>query len=89
MPRYNNLIFPHHPGATPSYTPSTRGHEGAQTIIRGSQEGRTIGDPRPSHSIPMDKFHYGGDEDFDEWIQSFEDACIVANHPDSADAKNR
>jgi hypothetical protein len=31
----------------------------------------------------------GGDKDFDDWIQSFEDECIVANHPESPDAKHR
>ena len=48
-----------------------------------------MGDARQSHSIPVDKFHYEGNEDFDEWIQSFEDACMVANHPDGVDAKNK
>jgi hypothetical protein len=31
----------------------------------------------------------GGDKDFDDWIQSFENACIVGNHPESLDAKHR
>ena len=44
---------------------------------------------RPPHSIPVEKFHYGGDEDFEEWIQTFEDACIAANHPADETAKHR
>jgi hypothetical protein len=48
-----------------------------------------MGDQRPSHSIPVEKFHYGGDKDFDDWIQSFEDACIVPNHSESPEAKHR
>jgi hypothetical protein len=42
---------------------------------------------RPPHSIPVSKFQYGGDEDFDEWIQSFEEACIAASHRVDEDAK--
>ena len=44
---------------------------------------------RPPHSIPVSKFQYGGDEDFDEWIQSFEEACIAASHPADVDAKHK
>ena len=36
---------------------------------------------KPSHSIPVGKFQYGGDIDFDEWIQTFEEACKAATHP--------
>jgi hypothetical protein len=42
---------------------------------------------RPPHSIPVSEFQYGGDEDFDEWIQSFEETCFAASHPVDEDAK--
>jgi hypothetical protein len=44
---------------------------------------------RPSHSIPVEKFHFGADEDFDEWILQFEEACIASNHPTDAAASKR
>jgi hypothetical protein len=80
MHRYNNIVFPYHP---------IRGHGRAPVEFRGVRGGRNMGDPCPSHSIPVEKFHYGGDEDFDDWIQSFENACIMAIHPESPDAKLR
>jgi hypothetical protein len=44
---------------------------------------------RPSHSIPVEKFHYEADEDFDEWILQFKEACIASNHPMDKAASKR
>jgi hypothetical protein len=44
---------------------------------------------RPLHSIPVKKFHYGADENFDKWILQFEKACIASNHPMDETASKR
>jgi hypothetical protein len=90
MPTYRNLVFLDHPGAASDYTPSGRGHQGKahnQYLEAAREEGTWATQDCLIQSLWINSTM--GDEDFDEWIQSFEDACIVANHPDGVDAKNR
>ena len=68
---------------------SNRREEGEGDRVEGGRGGAAIdGRPAHAHSLPVDKFQYDHD-DFDEWVDLFEDAVGLAHGVGAGPARNQ